>query len=62
VEEAPHDPQHWHKRAEQVRKIAEQRASEAGRKAMLRIADLYDEYARRGDASSWLDLFREAAR
>jgi hypothetical protein len=38
---APHfnDPEHWHKRAEEVRVLAEQMNTERTRKLKLKIAD-----------------------
>jgi hypothetical protein len=44
---APHlnDPEHWHRRAEEVRLLAEQMNTERTKKEMLKIADDYDELA-----------------
>jgi hypothetical protein len=44
------DPAHWHRRAEETRKLAERQQTDAGRKAMLRVAILYEEFARRASA------------
>jgi hypothetical protein len=38
---------HCHRRAEETRKIAERQQTDAGRRSMLRIANLYDEFASR---------------
>jgi hypothetical protein len=46
-----HDAQHWRQRAKQMRELVERQDSKAGRKAMLRIAGLYNEYARRKSAA-----------
>jgi hypothetical protein len=44
---APHfnEPEHWHRRAEEARVLAEQTSNEQTRKMMLKIADDYDELA-----------------
>jgi hypothetical protein len=44
---APHfnNPEHWHRRAEEARVLAEQMRDETTKKLMLRIADDYDDLA-----------------
>ena len=39
------DPEHWLQRAKEARVLAEQMSSEEHKKAMLKIADDYDELA-----------------
>ena len=39
------DPEHWRRRAEEARALAEQMASEQHKKMMLKIADDYDDLA-----------------
>jgi len=50
----PHfdDPEHWHRRAEEVRVLAEQMNTERTRKMMLKIADDYDDLAVRAAVRS----------
>ena len=44
---APHlnDPEHWRRRAEEARVLAEQVTNETAKKMMLKIADDYDKLA-----------------
>ena len=44
------DPEHWRRRAEEARALAEQMASEQHKKMMLKIADDYDKLATRAAA------------
>jgi len=44
---SPFDATHWRSRAEEARIIAEQMRDAASRSSMLRIANEYDEMARR---------------
>jgi hypothetical protein len=44
------DPEHWRKRAEEARQIAEQMTDAVGKKAMLQIAGRYHEIADRAAA------------
>jgi hypothetical protein len=46
------DPEHWRRRAEEARALAEQMASEQHRKMMLKIADDYDDLAVRAATRS----------
>jgi hypothetical protein len=43
------DPKHWRERAEEARVHAEQRTDEISKKMILRIAEDYDELARRAE-------------
>jgi len=46
--DAPHyfsDPEHWRRRAEESRVLAEQMSDETSRQMMLKIADDYDKLA-----------------
>ena len=40
---------HWHKRAEEARCIAEQMSTDSSRTSMLRVADNYDLLARQAE-------------
>jgi hypothetical protein len=43
----PHfdDPEHWHRRAEQARVLAERMSDETAKQAMFMVADDYDQLA-----------------
>src|SRR5262245_2270365 len=43
------DPKHWRKRAEEARTIADSTTDEQSKKAMLRIAEDYEELAKRAE-------------
>jgi hypothetical protein len=47
MQDAPHfnDPEHWRRRAEESRVLAEQINDETSKQMMLRIADDYDRLA-----------------
>jgi hypothetical protein len=46
------DPKHWHDRAEEIRKLAEEMTDEHSKQTMLRIAQDYDKLARRAEERS----------
>jgi len=50
--DVPHfnDPEHWQRRAEESRVLAEQMNDETAQKIMLRIADDYEKLAARATA------------
>jgi hypothetical protein len=43
------DPKHWRDRAEEARVLAEQMTDQQSKKKMLRMADDYEELARRAE-------------